>query len=521
MKGHYQTRYLNLIPNYPFSIGRFTAICILLFTLFSSAHGQVNENEFKPESVHWLQFRGPNASGIAPEEACPPLHFSADTNLLWKTEILPGWSSPCIVNEMIFLTGFNKKDSMLHTMAVNRENGEILWQDSVRLPWAYDLHPVNTYANPTVASNGTQVFSHFPGYGLIAYDLDGRMNWEFRHEPIGARTAQGGSPVVMDSLILVNVNYWKDPRIQALDCRTGDTLWAIREPDHKQQTINCAASPVIHDDLIILHQKTKIVAYSITDKHAVWWLNTPTTGTSTPVIHDDVIYASTWVHLGEKKLFGSELDFESFLSSYDSNGNRRIEKGEAPDSLMIAIRPERNHAVSSSISFNRVLNSRYDQNRDGAMDEEEWNAYMKMAEPYMGKHGMMAIPVSGSYERPYTDVLWKVIEDTPETPSPIVSGEYVLFIKSGGILTVVNRKTGEVFKKERIGAAGSYLASPMLANNRIYMCSYNGTITVLSAEDFSVLTRNKIKGKIGASPVAVDDVLYIRTDTHLYAFREP
>jgi len=60
----------------------------------------------------------------------------------------------------------------------------------------------------------------------------------------------------------------------------------------------------------------------------------------------------------------------------------------------------------------------------------------------------------------------------------------------------------------------------MLAGNRIYTCSYNGTITVLSGDDFGVLAHNKLREKIGASPVAVDDVLYVRTDKHLYAFRE-
>jgi hypothetical protein len=88
------------------------------------------------ESMHWLQFRGPNASGIAPENADPPVHFSADTNLLWKTEMLPGWSSPCIVNDKIFLTGFNDSDSLLYTVALNRENGGILWKDS-RTPHNY------------------------------------------------------------------------------------------------------------------------------------------------------------------------------------------------------------------------------------------------------------------------------------------------------------------------------------------------------------------------------------------------
>ena len=45
-------------------------------------------------------------------------------------------------------------------------------------------------------------------------------------------------------------------------------------------------------------------------------------------------------------------------------------------------------------------------------------------------------------------------------------------------------------------------------------------LPLTSAEDFSILAHNKLKERIGASPVAVDDVLYMRTDKHLYAFRE-
>ena len=77
------------------SLKVFTVCITLLICLSSYEAGSNEEYKFQPESLHWLQFRGPNASGIAPENADPPVHFSADTNLLWKTEILPGWSSPC------------------------------------------------------------------------------------------------------------------------------------------------------------------------------------------------------------------------------------------------------------------------------------------------------------------------------------------------------------------------------------------------------------------------------------------
>ncbi len=497
--------------SFPFLMS--AAICIVLFFSLSSCDtGSKGRYKFQAKSMYWLQYRGPNASGIASEDANPPVHFTADTNLLWKTEVLPGWSSPCIVNDKIFLTGFNDSDSLLYTVAIDREKGEVLWRDSVAPQKYYALHPVNSYANPTVASNGKQIFTHFPGYGLIAYDFDGKRSWEFKHRPITGKQGGASSPVIVDSMVIINISSRKDPRIQALDCETGDTLWAIRDPDHKWSSLSGTASPVIYENLIIIHQVMEIVAYNISNQNTEWWLKTPSTGVATPVIHDDVLYTSTWVHLGEKNLQASGMDFENVLTNFDSNGNRRIEKGEAPDSLMVAQRPESRNAPGSSISFN-WLYSGFDENNDGALDEEEWYAFLEVVGPYMENHGMLAISAKGANERPFTDLIWKINEDSPETPSPVVVGDYVFFIKSGGIITVVNRETGDVFKKGRIGATGAYISSPMLAGNKIYTCTYNGTVTVLSADDFSVLAHNKLKEKIGASPVAVDDVLYVRTES--------
>jgi hypothetical protein len=469
--------------------------------------------------MHWLQFRGPNSSGIAPENADPPVHFSADTNLLWKTEMLPGWSSPCIVNDKIFLTGFNHSDSLLYTIAINRENGEIDWRDSVAPQRYYYLHPVNSYANPTIASNGEMIYSHFPGYGLVAYSVEGEKAWEFNHPPIIYSMGGASSPVIKDGLIIINVNQRQDPRIQALDCTTGDTVWAIRDSVHQWKSIGCAASLVLWNDLLIVHQNLEIVAYDLVKKCLEWWINTPTTAVSTPVIQEDVLYISTWTNMGENKVRGSSLNYEDLIARFDQNNNQKIDKGEVPDTIMVAVRPESADEPGTSYAFNRMY-SGWDPNNDGTLEREEWDGIMEYVAPYMKDHGMFAIPASGQGERSYSEILWKINEDTPETPSPVVAGNNVMFIKNGGIMTVIDRKTGEIYKKERIGAPGAYISSPMLAGNRIYTCSYNGTVTVLSADDFSVLAHNKLKEKIGASPVAVDDVLYVRTDKHLYAFHD-
>ncbi|MCK4746512.1 MAG: PQQ-binding-like beta-propeller repeat protein, partial [Bacteroidales bacterium] len=235
---------------------------VTIFLLVSCDTGHYN---FKPESMYWLQFRGPNASGIAPENADPPIRFNALTNLLWKTEMLPGWSSPCIVNDRIFLTGYNDSDSLLYTVAINRENGEILWRGSVLPHGYYDMHPINTYANASVASDGEKIFASFPNYGLIAYDLDGNMLWDFTHETLSHFYGGGCSPLIADSVVIIMINSNQDPRFMAIDCQTGDSVWTIRITEHKWVSLESSATPVLWNDLLILHLSEVIAAYNVID----------------------------------------------------------------------------------------------------------------------------------------------------------------------------------------------------------------------------------------------------------------
>ena len=472
--------------------------------------------------MHWLQFRGPNASGIAPADADPPIHFSADTNMLWKTEILPGWSSPCIVNDRIFLTGFDESDSLLYTFALDRENGEVIWMDSQKPNDFRVMHPLKSYASPTVASNGEMIYASFPNYGLLAYDLDGKRAWEYSHETTTGYYYGGtSSPVVADSLVIVIVNSGSDPRIMALDCHTGHPAWIISAPDRPWASMSGTATPVIDGPWLILHVSQGLVAYDLLDQQPVWWLFTPTTGVGTPVIHDQMIYINTWSQGGEKKQRGEWLSFAEILDKCDADSNGKIEQGEISDDLVVFRRHETPDApmsvllLNSNMSFNIA-----DTNKDKYIEEKEWNDAMAFIQVLFQDHGMVAIPLHGSGERPVSDIKWKVNEDTPETPSALAVSGNIFFIKDGGIVTVIDQGSGKVVFKDRIGAPGTYLSSPMLAGNRIYTCSFNGRITVLSADDFTVLAHNRLKEKIGASPVAVDDVLYVRTDKHMYAFLE-
>ena len=77
---------------------------------------------------NWSQFRGPQGSGIAPDNNPLPVEFDGTKNVIWKTAVSKGNSSPCVWGDRIFLTGISGEE--LETICIDRQNGKILWKKS-------------------------------------------------------------------------------------------------------------------------------------------------------------------------------------------------------------------------------------------------------------------------------------------------------------------------------------------------------------------------------------------------------
>ena len=56
-------------------------------------------------TVEWARFRGPNGSGVL-EVGALPAEFGPAKNVVWKTDLPQGYSSPIIFGNRIYLTGF-------------------------------------------------------------------------------------------------------------------------------------------------------------------------------------------------------------------------------------------------------------------------------------------------------------------------------------------------------------------------------------------------------------------------------
>jgi outer membrane protein assembly factor BamB len=88
-------------------------------------------------------------------------------------------------------------------------------------------------------------------------------------------------------------------------------------------------------------------------------------------------------------------------------------------------------------------------------------------------------------------------------------------ISDNGVASCVDAQTGAVHWQQRLG--GNYSASPLLADNKIYFQSEQGTAVVVQAgRQFRLLAKNALDEHTLATPAAADGALFIRTETHLY-----
>ena len=86
--------------------------------------------------------------------------------------------------------------------------------------------------------------------------------------------------------------------------------------------------------------------------------------------------------------------------------------------------------------------------------------------------------------------------------------------------SVVSPTNGEVIHRERLGAAGQYMASPVIADDRLYLFSAKGVLTVVRCGDQSeIVHHTDHKASIAATPGMDQNSLYERSDEALLCFR--
>ncbi|HET6891017.1 MAG TPA: PQQ-binding-like beta-propeller repeat protein, partial [Pyrinomonadaceae bacterium] len=170
----------------------------------------------------WTQFRGPNGSGVSVSKGLPA-EFGPEKNVLWKTPLPPGHSSPVLTRDRIFVTAFEKiatsdkqsggpqknahavqaspiekENYKLLVIALDRATGKILWQREIPRVIKGRLQNVNNPASPSPVTDGSNVYVFFQEFGMISYDAAGKERWRLPLGPFNIFYGFGASPILVD-----------------------------------------------------------------------------------------------------------------------------------------------------------------------------------------------------------------------------------------------------------------------------------------------------------------------------------
>lgn len=211
----------------------------------------------KGNAAEWPRFRGADGSGRMRNQAFPS-EWSNDKNIAWTAKIPgAGWSSPVSANGKVFVTtavfddqpdpkGFrggvssmrtyrqdgerNRRSTSFELHCLDLATGKELWSRRVveKTP-SFIIHPSNTYATESPATDGDRIFAYFGAAGTVAaYDFTGKRLWkkEIGRFVSGNGFGSGSSLAVDGDKLLVQFdNDGEESFLAALDTKTGDQIW--------------------------------------------------------------------------------------------------------------------------------------------------------------------------------------------------------------------------------------------------------------------------------------------------------
>jgi outer membrane protein assembly factor BamB len=154
---------------------------------------------------------------------------SSGKNIKWKTAIpLPGYNSPIVWNDKIFLSGANATKREVYCFDIN--TGKILWQTVVdKIPGSpANVPKVNGetgFAAPTQTTDGRRVYAIFANGDLIALDLDGKKVWAKNLGLPKNHYGHSSSLVMFHDLLIVQYDQSGSTNVMALAGKTGEQVW--------------------------------------------------------------------------------------------------------------------------------------------------------------------------------------------------------------------------------------------------------------------------------------------------------
>jgi outer membrane protein assembly factor BamB len=443
---------------------------------------------------HWPQFRGPDGSGVGATDF--PTHFGPGSNVVWKTTLSTGHSSPCLWGGRIFLTGF--ADGKLETICLDRRDGRVLWRRQLEPGTIERGAQLSHPATATPTTDGERVCVYFGAFGLACYGFDGSELWRKPLPVPVTYHGAGTSPVLAGELLILNGDQDAGSSLLAVNKRDGQTVWKTERSGFRRGFATPLLWPPGAPEQVVVPGTLRLVSYSLRDGAELWSVRGfPNEMVASPVAGDGLIFMAGWTH-------GSGVsrmpDFDKLLALGDANHDGKLTRDEAPAG------PAKQH------------HHYIDSDKDGLLTREEYAIIARIFDE--SKNIALAVRPDGRGDVTDTHVVWKATRGLPYVPSPLHYEGRVYLVKNGGLASCLDARTGRfLYQEERLGALGDYYSSPVAAAGKICVASQPGVVVVYRAGDtLEVLARNALDELVIATPAIADGTLYVRTKSQLYAF---
>lgn len=464
----------------------------------------------------WPQFRGPNCSGVSSTQSTLPVEFSDADHVKWSVKLGDGIGCPVIASGRVFTSAMLDAQTIA-LYAFDVQSGKQLWMRSWPVGDVDEIHATNSHAGTTPAADADNVYFYFSTLGMVG--LDAKTGNDLWRQPMPVpyfvfKWGAGMSPVLYKDLVIFCQDDDLHPALYAFDKKTGEIRW---KDDRNDMAVNYSHPVICHTDSgdeIVVAGTGLLIGYDPATGKRLWQARTLLRNIkTTPVSRDGVVYISL-----QSKGIASQ-----WLASIDradtGNSDNKVTKDEVQKFFGKRPVPE---------AFYKKTFDRGDLNGDGVLEGKELDiAFLPPGNAAGASYDsavaedefVLAVKGGGRGDVTQTHVMWKhPTKHTDHIVSPLVIGDRMLLIKTGGIATCFEVGQGKpLFGPRRINNAGEYFASPVAGDGKIYIAGENGKIVVLGdSPEMPVLAINDMGDSILGTPAIADGALFIRTRKALF-----
>jgi outer membrane protein assembly factor BamB len=353
----------------------------------------------------------------------------------------------------------------------------------------------------------------------------------------------GSTPIIWRDRIFLNVADGDELALWCVDKTEGEVLWKrpLGSGNVKMRKQNMSSpSPVTDGRYVYVMTGTGVLkgfdfsgkelwSRDIQKEYGQFGLNWGYA--SSPLLFEDSLYVQV--------LHGMKTDDPSYVMRIDRKNGKTIWKVDRPTNA-IRESPD-SYSTPALLRYGKtteivITGGDCVTGHDPATGKELWRAnglnpdnnpfYRIVASPIVFNEiiyvptrvkPLLALKAGGRGDITTSHVLWSTVNG-PDVPTPVTDGKYFYVVNDRGIMWCLDAKTGEeVYGQQRI-KPGTYSASPVLADGKIYVTNEEGLTTVVAAgPKFEVLAENPLNDYCLSSPAISDGRIYIRTTGHLFA----